>query len=62
MEEPLRAAMKYLQDAAKRIQEQFYKRWTANRQRLHAERCYARMSRFFVRMHYDDRNDAMMYV
>jgi len=40
MEGSLRAIMEYLQDAAKRIQGQFYKRWTANRQCLHTERCY----------------------
>jgi len=45
-----------------RIQGQFYKLWTANRQSLHAERCYARTSRFFVHTHYDDRNDATPYV
>jgi len=33
--------MEYLQDASKRKQRQFYKRWTANRQSLQAERCYA---------------------
>jgi len=61
MEGPLRVAMEYLQ-AAKRIQEQFYKSWTANRQRLYAERCYIRTSRFFIRTHYDDRNDATTYI
>jgi len=37
MKESLRTAMEYLQDAAKRIQEEFYNRWTANRQHLHTE-------------------------
>jgi len=31
VEGPLRAAMEYLQDAAKQIQGQFYKLWTVNR-------------------------------
>jgi len=53
MKKSLRAAMEYLQDTSKRIQRQFYKRWTANCQSLH-EQCYARMSRFFIRMHNDD--------
>ncbi|KYM84754.1 hypothetical protein ALC53_05067 [Atta colombica] len=29
--DPLRAAMEYLQDATKRIQRQFYKRWSTDR-------------------------------
>ena len=29
--DPLRAAMEYLQDATKRIQGQFYKRWSTDR-------------------------------
>ena len=56
----LQVMMKYLQNASKRIQRQFHKRWTANGQSLHTDRCYARTSQFFIRMH--DRNDATPYV
>jgi len=60
MEGPLRAAMEYLHNAAKRIQEQVYKHCTVNRQNLHAKRFFAtlvRRSRFFVRMHYETYDD-----
>jgi len=63
MEGSLWAVMEYLQNASKQIQRQFHKRWTAaNGQSLHAGRCYARTSQFFVRTHDDDRNDTTSYV
>ena len=61
VEGSLWTAMKYLQNASKRIQRQFHNGWIANGQSLNDAMLDATY-RFFVRTHDDDRNDATPYV